>query len=387
MSAPTSGGRPKVCLVSATPLTIHFFFRKFVVALSEWADVTLVFHNGVDTDVLPLDLPADIIDLPIARQISPFRDLVCLLKLFGIFHTHKFDLVITLVPKAGLLGSVAAAACRVPARLHIFQGEVWSSKSGLLRLLLQVCDRITAASSTALLAVSSSEKAFLLKEKVVCPANIRVLGQGSIAGVDTAVFRPDRDARRLWRARFGVSDKERLILFLGRINRDKGVGELMAAGGRLLLEHPDVKMAFVGPDEENLTRDMTSMFGNGMGARVICPGLSKAPHKWLNASDILVLPSYREGFGVVALEAAACEVPVVATEIHGLTDAVVDGVTGMLVPPRDTNALHEALAKLLAQPKLRARLGRNGRVRAIAEFEQDVVVKRYVEFVAELLGR
>ena len=113
----------------------------------------------------------------------------------------------------------------------------------------------------------------------------------------------------------------------------------MAAGGRLLLEHPDVKMAFVGPDEENLTRDMTSMFGNGMGARVICPGLSKAPHKWLNASDILVLPSYREGFGVVALEAAACEVPVVATEIHGLTDAVVDGVTGMPCMRRSRSCL------------------------------------------------
>ena len=387
MSATLHNGRPKVCLVAATPLTIHFFFRNFVVALAEWADVTLVFNEGVDTDVQPLALPVDTIDLPIARQIAPFRDLVCLVKLFGIFRSRQFDLVITLVPKAGFLASIAAIVSRVPGRLHVFQGEVWSSKSGLLRFILKICDRITAASSTALLAVSASEKTFLLDEKVVGSKDIEVLGPGSISGVDTALFRPDRDARHKWRMDFGIREDDRLILFLGRINRDKGVGELIDAGRRLLHDFSDVKIAIVGPDEENLMHGMESAFGNQLGTSIICPGLTRTPEKWLNAADILVLPSHREGFGIVALEAAACEVPVVATRIHGLTDAVVDGVTGMLVPPRNTDALHEALTTLLAQPELRARLGREGRMRAVAEFEQEVVVKRYVDFVSELLGR
>ncbi len=387
MRATSPDERPKVCLVAATPLTIHFFFRKFVVALAEWADVTLVYNEGVDVDVQPLVLPAEIISVPIARQIAPFRDLVCLFNLYGIFRLRQFDLVITLVPKAGLLASLAAKASRIPERLHIFQGEFWSSKSGFLRFLLKTCDRITAASSTALLAVSASEKTFLLEEKVVGSRDIEVLGQGSISGVDTALFRPDRESRHEWRKGFRIEEDERLLLFLGRINRDKGVEELIDASRRLLGDFSDVKIAFVGPDEENLMRGMETAFGKQIGTRIICPGLTRTPEKWLNAADILVLPSYREGFGVVALEAAACEVPVVATRIHGLTDAVVDGVTGMLVPPRDTDALHEALSTLLTQPESRARLGREGRVRAVAEFEQEVVVKKYVDFVSELLGR
>ncbi len=356
-------------------------------ALAKWADVTLVYNESVDTEVQPLALPAGIISLPIARQIAPIRDLFCLIKLLGIFRLYQFDLVITLVPKAGLLASLAARANRVSERLHIFQGEVWASKSGFLRLVLKTCDRITAACSTTLLAVSESEKTFLLSEKVVGSKDITVLGHGSISGVDTELFRPDKKARLGWRKRFDIEEEERLVLFLGRINHDKGVGELIEAGRRLLRNSSDLKIAFIGPDEENLAPRISSTFGEQMGKRVICLGLTKSPEKWLNAADVLVLPSHREGFGVVALEAAACEVPVVATAVHGLTDAVVDGVTGMLIPPRNADAIYGALSTLLAQPELRASFGKEGRMRALKDFEQEVVVMRYVDFVSGLLGR
>ena len=387
MNASSDKRRPKVCLISATPLTIHFFFKEFVTELSEWADVTLVFNASENTEIQPIELPCDVESLPLKRQISPVFDLICLIRLFNLFRTKRFDMVITLVPKAGLLGSLAALAANVGVRLHIFQGEVWSSKSGLLRFILKCCDKITVMASNALLAVSISEREFLISEKVVRAENILVLGQGSISGVNTSVFRPDTDARMKWRRHHGIKENECLILFLGRINRDKGVLELFLACRQLLREFADVKLAIVGPDEDSLTNRMIAQLDTQIKSRVICPGLSKVPHEWLNASDILALPSYREGFGVVALEASACERPVIATKIHGLTDAVIDAKTGILVPHRDSEALYNALKLLSQNPDLRVRLGKEGRVRVKDDFEQKVVVKRYIDFIAKLLER
>lgn len=387
MRVASDGQRPKVCLISATPLTIHFFFKEFVTELSEWADVTLIFNASENTEIQPIGLPCEVVNLPLRRQISFGIDLICLIRLFCLFKVRRFDMVITLVPKAGLLGSLAALAANVGIRLHIFQGEVWSSKSGLLRFILKCCDKTTVMASNALLAVSLSEREFLISEKVVRADDIVVLGSGSISGVDTSVFRPYVDARMNWRSRYGIKEHECVILFLGRINRDKGVKELFVAGSRLLEDFADLKLAIVGPDEDNLLHHMLAMLEKKLRSRVIYPGLSKMPHEWLNASDILALPSYREGFGIVALEASACERPVVATKIHGLTDAVVDGRTGILVPHRDSDALYEALKILILNSDLRARFGREGRVRAKDEFEQKVVVKRYIDFIAKLLKR
>lgn len=377
--------RPRVCLIAATPLTLQFFFRDHVVSLDRWADVTLIFNHSLDKLVQPLDLPAESIDVPIQRNISPMSDLLCLVRLYRTLWTGKYDLVITLVPKTGLLGSLAGWLAGVKVRVHIFQGEVWASRRGLFRKILKTCDRITALFSTDLLAVSGSERDFLAIEKVASKDRVFVPMNGSIAGVNTDRFQHSAESRACIRERHRIKSDDVLFLFLGRVVKDKGIRELLVAFAIVALADPNIRLAVIGPDEEGVLEELMAPLDPEISGRILVEGYSRTPEEWMSASDILVLPSYREGFGVVALEAAAVGLPVIGSNVYGLTDAVADGSTGVLVPPRDSQKLANAMMDLSSDQDLRTTLGRAGKERAERDFRSADVVAAYDDQFRRLL--
>jgi glycosyltransferase involved in cell wall biosynthesis len=376
--------RPRICIISATPLTLHFFFRDHVAAMCRWADVTLLFNHKLDKVIQPLELSTVDVDIPIKRKIDLLSDLKGLYCIYKILRRGKFDLVITLVPKAGLLGSVGGWFAKVPVRLHIFQGEVWASKRGIMRAILKFCDAITSSLSTDLLAVSHSERNFLANQGVVSEDKIWVLQNGSIGGVDTRKFQRCKKARHRLRKKFDITDEDILLLFLGRVVKDKGVLELLEAFTTLAPTNPYFKLAFVGPDEEGLLSGLLAELDSDVTTHIIVEGFTREPHQWLSASDILVIPSYREGFGVAAIEAAAAGLPVIGTRVHGLTDAVEDGVTGVLVPLSDEYALARAICDLAVDKERRKTLGAAGRRRVRRDFEAANVVGAYDAFFEAL---
>ena len=377
--------RPRVCLIAATPLTLQFFFRDHVASLHRWADVTLIFNHSLDKLVQPIDLPADSIDVPIQRNINPMSDLLCLFRLYRTLWTGKYDLVITLVPKAGLLGSLAGWLAGVRVRVHIFQGEVWASRRGLLRKILKTCDRITALFSTDLLAVSRSERDFLAIEKVANEDIVFVPMNGSIAGVNTDRFQHSPESRARIRDSHQIKSDDVLFLFLGRVVKDKGIRELLVAFAIVALADPNIRLAVIGPDEEGVLEELMAPLDPEISGRIIIEGYSRAPEEWMSASDILVLPSYREGFGVVALEAAAVGLPVIGSNVYGLTDAVADGSTGVLVPPRDSHRLANAMMDLSSDEELRTTLGTAGKERAKRDFRSANVIAAYDDQFKRLL--
>ena len=377
--------RPRVCLIAATPLTLQFFFRDHVASLHRWADVTLIFNHSLDKLVQPLDLPADSIDVPIQRNINPMSDLLCLVRLYRTLWTGKYDLVITLVPKAGLLGSLAGWLAGVRVRVHIFQGEVWASRRGLLRKILKTCDRITALFSTDLIAVSRSERDFLAIEKVANEDSVFVPMNGSIAGVNTDRFQHSPESRARIRERHQVKPDDILFLFLGRVVKDKGVRELLVAFAIVALADPNIRLAVIGPDEEGVLEELMAPLDPEISGRILVEGYSRTPEEWMSASDILVLPSYREGFGVVALEAAAVGLPVIGSNVYGLTDAVADGSTGVLIPPRDSQKLANAMMDLSSDKDLRTTLGTAGKERAKRDFRSADVIAAYDDQFKRLL--
>jgi glycosyltransferase involved in cell wall biosynthesis len=322
--------------------------------------------------------------VPLERKISPWNDLLALFKLTRLFGRERFDIVVTVVPKAGLLGMLAAWLTRVPRRVHIFQGEVWASRRGPLRWLLKTIDGLTARLATHVLVVSASELAFLENEGVVPIGKAKVLGSGSICGVDTERFKLDPIARVRVRQVLGIPEQAIVCVFLGRLTLDKGLVELVKAFTLSASRQPDLWLLMAGPDEEKMRVRMRELLPKEMNQRMLFSGFTQNPEQILAASDLLCLPSHREGFGMVIIEAAAVGVPAIGTRIHGITDAIEDRQTGLLVPLGDVDALAEAITFWSVSPQALAIYSKAARERVISMFEQKKIVEHYVEYFLEL---
>jgi glycosyltransferase involved in cell wall biosynthesis len=373
-----------MCVVAATPLTVHFFLKPHLVELSQYFEVTLVCNPKNDAYLPPLDLPVRQLAVGIARKISPLSDLLTLFELCRLFRREHFDVVVSVVPKAGMLGMVAAALARVKLRVHIFQGEVWASRRGFMRALLKTMDRVIVKMATDILAVSASERRFLEEQGVARSGQVRVLGSGSISGVDMARFQPDSEARGNFRKDHGIPDEAVVCLFLGRLTADKGIFDLLSAFALSGEECANLWLVFAGPDEEGMGNKLRSALEGDVAERFIIEGFTHLPERYVAAADFLCLPSYREGFGMVIIEAAACGIPSIGSRIYGIVDAIKEDETGLLVNPGDVLQLSKALNSLVKDIRLRADLASAARIRVESEFEQKKVVGRYVSFFRQL---
>jgi glycosyltransferase involved in cell wall biosynthesis len=335
--------------------------------------VVLVSSAGPETAKIQTgeDLQYEIVEIP--RSLSPLRDMVALIRLTQFFFRHHFDLVHSTTPKAGLLTALAAFIAMVPIRFHTFTGQPWVTLKGPLRWASRMADRLIGFLDTKCYADSGSQARFLIAEGIISPRKMSVIGHGSLAGVDLGRFNPDRwslAAKQEHRRELSISPSSTLLIFVGRITPDKGISELLNAFSGLLGMNYDVDLLLVGPQD----RDRGGTGSLDLSQAEKCPrihaiGYSDCPERHLTIADIFCLPSYREGFGTVVMEAAAMGLPTVGTAIYGLTDAVADGETGLLVPPRDAPALREAIRRLLDCPDERIRMGKAARQRCNELFD------------------
>lgn len=325
----------------------------------------------------------EVLPVPMRRSISPLADLRSFWLLYALLRRLKPDLTEFSTPKAGCLGSVAAFLSKVPARVYLLRGLRLETATGLMRGLLQWSERLASAASHVVLCNSESLRTRAVELAIAPPAKLCLLGLGSSNGVDVERFYPGPAAIR---PSLFIQRSEPVVGFVGRLTRDKGIPELLDAFERILILHPTARLLCVGWfDDSEDSLDELWLQRLRHHPRVLITGMVADTAPYYRAMDVLVLPTWREGFPNVALEAAASGVPVVTTCCTGARDAVLPEVTGLLIPPGYPEAIAEAVSRLLSDPGLRLRLGRAARAWVQEQFLNSTVLGRTAQLYRRLI--
>ncbi len=373
----------RLCRIVTVPITFAtLLYQQIGCIANAGIDLTVVSSPGEELIQLGHAFPVRCCAIPIARKLTPARDLISLIALTRFLLREQFDVVHSSTPKAGLLTALAGRMARIPIRIHTYTGQPWVELHGSTRWLVRESDRLIGLLNTCTYADSASQRDFLIAEGLVTSRRISVLGAGSISGVDLRRFNPGAlaGARSDIRCQLGIAPQALVIVFVGRVIKDKGVIELTTAFRTLSQKWNDIHLLLVGPQEperDPLPPETLAEFSTN--AQIHCVGFASRPEKYLAAADIFCLPSYREGFGSVIIEAGAMSLPSVATRVTGVVDAVVEGETGLLVPAKDALALAHALQRLAESPEMRRRMGPAARRRAIQQFDAEQVNQAVVD--------
>jgi glycosyltransferase involved in cell wall biosynthesis len=345
--------------------------------------VVLVSGPGALLERTASRLGVECVALPMRRTIAPLADFVALIRLWWILGIHKPDLVEFSTPKAGLLGMIAARLRGVPRRVYLLRGLRLERSRGLKRWILHIAERVACSCAHVVLCNSKSLHAEALALGLAPAGKLLVLGEGSSNGVDVERFSPGPSDVR---GKLGIPLDASVVGFVGRLTRDKGLPELIQAFDRILVADPSAHLLLVGwfdAAEDALDAECRHRILNH--PRIHTTGFISDTAPYYRAMDVMVLPTWREGFPNAVLEAAASGIPVVTTESTGARDAVVPEVTGLLIPPGYPEAICESVVKLLRDPERRLSMGRAARAWVVEHYSEERVLGLTAEYYLRLL--
>ena len=316
-----------------------------------------------------------VIPIPFVRRMSPLAHLQAFRSLVAVLRVEKPDLVHAHMPISGFLARLAAYIAGVPKVAYTCHGFLFNHASSSLprRGLSFVMEWIAARVTDVFLTVSEAEARDARRLRIASHA------EAVRNGRDPAIFRPDPAARARIRGELGVPDDRVVVIAVSRLVWHKGYPELAAA----MRAVPEADLWVVGDRlESDRGADMAAVLRSaGLGYRLRMLGYRSDIPALLAAADIFTLPSRFEGLPMSVIEAMLTGLPVVATNVRGPAEQVVDGVTGLSVPAGDAAALGAALGRLVRDPDLRARMGQAGRQRALDCYDEAKVLSRTLDLL------
>lgn len=316
-------------------------------------------------------------EVPMTRKITPIRDVFAILKLYFLLKKIQPEIVHTHTPKAGLVGMAAAWMARVPIRMHTVAGLPLVEAKGIKRNVLGIVEKVTYALATKIYPNSNGLKEIILKEKFCSKDKISVIHHGSSNGIDTKHFSKDtickEEINRL-RSELHLTPEYFVFVFVGRIVRDKGIVELVEAFKKLYEEFSQIRLLLVGntePDLDPLPKQTEETIHSHPA--ILSVGFQKDVRPYYMLSDVLVFPSYREGFPNVVLQAGAMELPSIVSDINGCNEIIQHEVNGLIISPKNTEQLYQAMRRLMLDDALRMRLKNAARPIVEEKFRQEIV--------------
>lgn len=371
----------KICYVTTISTTVKAFILPVLAHLKENTDWEISVICSDDPSLQEL-LPEGVRYIPVKmeRGIS-LSGIGAMVKMIRIFRKEKFDLVQYSTPNASLYASLAAWLARIPVRLYCQWGIAYVGFHGLKRKIFKTIEKLVCSLSTWIEPDSFGNLRFSHAEGLYPEDKGSVIWNGSASGVNLTKF--DISNKALWRKqirqKLGLDDHATVLGFVGRITGDKGVNEMFTAFQKILQTYPHAYLMLVGSMEKAESVDEALYDWARQESHVLFCGYTNVVEQYLSAMDIYLLPSYREGFGSVVIEAEAMGLPVIVSDIPGPTDAMVRNETGLVVPVKDADALAEAMEKLIQDAALRETYGAAGQTFAAGKFEQ----KKLAEYILE----
>ncbi|CVI73601.1 Putative teichuronic acid biosynthesis glycosyltransferase TuaC [Clostridiales bacterium CHKCI001] len=362
----------KICFVTTISMTLKAFVLETAKYLHENGEYDISFICNYDKDFAE-NLPEYIHYYPVSmeRGIS-IGGINAMLEIKKILKREKIQIVQYSTPNASCYTSLAGVLAHIPVRLYCQWGIAYVGFSGIKRKIFKLEEKMVCKLSTWVEPDSFGNLKFSHDEKLYPFKKGSVIWNGSASGVNIRKFNIEN--KTIWRIeirkKYNIPEDAKVFIFVGRVTRDKGINELFAATRKLFEKCKDIYLLIVGPNENSGSVNERLYKWSEKNENVIYCGFTNEVEKYLSASDVYVLPSYREGFGSAVIEAESMGVPVIISDIPGPTDAMKKDHTGLIVSKGSTKELAAAMYKLYRDPDLRKEYGNNAYEFAVTNFEQ-----------------
>lgn len=367
----------KLLRITTVPVSLRGLLRGQHRFMSRHFEVVGVSSPGEALQEVAVNEGIRVRALEMTRALSPLRDLRALWQLVNLIRQEKPQLIHTHTPKAGTVGMLAAWLCRVPVRLHTVAGLPLMEATGPKRVLLNVVEKMTYACATRVYPNSFGLRDFIVQSQFCRAGKLQVIGQGSSNGIDTSHFSPaavSLEQREQTKQSLGQAPGDFVFVFIGRLVRDKGIHELVSAFGLVNKRFPQTKLLLVGneePELDPLKPETIATIRNHQN--IMSTGYQTDVRPFLAVSHVLAFPSYREGFPNVPMQAGAMGLPCIVTDINGCNEIIRDGHNGLIIPPKNAEALEAAMIRMLDDRALTKQLASQARESIVSRFEQQRV--------------